>query len=126
MTIAVDDKDPTFAAELANAHIGALSRFMEKLAVTEAQQRRVYLEQQVKTTQQALMQALMQAESNFRTYSVTLRGQIAAKEVEERSQTHRHAPICHRPKPRNANRSQSISRPAQLTEQSGRGRRPPP
>ncbi len=122
MTIAVDDKDPTFAAELANAHIGALSRFMEKLAVTEAQQRRVYLEQQVKTTQQALMQA----ESNFRTYSVTLRGQIAAKEVEERSQTHCHAPICHRPKPRNANRSQSISRPAQPTEQSGRGRRPPP
>ena len=97
MTIAVDDEDPAFAAELANAHIGALSRFMEKLAVTEAQQRRVYFEQQVKNTQQALMQA----ESNFRAYSAkgglpvtdvlaqvsvtasaTLRGQIAAKEVE--------------------------------------------
>jgi uncharacterized protein involved in exopolysaccharide biosynthesis len=97
MSIAVDDKDPAFAAELANAHIGALSRLMAKVAVTEAQQRRVYFEQQVKNTQQALIQA----ESNFRTYSAkgglqvsdvlaevsvktsaTLRGQIAAKEVE--------------------------------------------
>jgi hypothetical protein len=34
MTIAVDDKDPAFAAELANAHIGALSRMMARLAVT--------------------------------------------------------------------------------------------
>ncbi|TSA23277.1 MAG: hypothetical protein D4R70_00150 [Betaproteobacteria bacterium] len=97
MTIEVDDKDPVFAARLANAHVEALSRLMGRLAVTEAQQRRAFFELQIKKTQEALTMA----DSSFRTLSAqgglpitevlaqvsvtasaTLRGQIAAKEVE--------------------------------------------
>lgn len=97
ITIEVDDKDPKFAATLANAHVDALRRMLATLAVTEAQQRRLFFEQQIKKTQEALTTA----DSRFRTLSAqgglpvtdvlaqvsvtasaTLRGQIAAKEVE--------------------------------------------
>jgi uncharacterized protein involved in exopolysaccharide biosynthesis len=97
ISIEIEDKDPKFAAALANAHVEALSRMLGKLAVTEAQQRRMFFEDQIHKTQIALNAA----DSNFRnlsakgglpvtdvlaqvsiTASATLRGQIAAKEVE--------------------------------------------
>lgn len=47
MSIEVDDKDPQFAADLANAHVDELRTLMGKLAVTEAQQRRLFFEKQL-------------------------------------------------------------------------------
>jgi uncharacterized protein involved in exopolysaccharide biosynthesis len=47
ITIDASDKDPAFAAELANAHIEELSKLTNRLAITEAQQRRVFFEKQL-------------------------------------------------------------------------------
>jgi len=47
MSIEVDDKDPQFAANLANAHIEELQKLLGRLAVTEAQQRRLFFEKQL-------------------------------------------------------------------------------
>lgn len=47
ITIEVDDKDPQFAADLANAHVEELQKLLGKLAVTEAQQRRAFFEKQL-------------------------------------------------------------------------------
>ncbi len=96
ITIEADDKDPAFAAKLANTHVEELRNLMGKLAVTDAQQRRVFFEQQITKTQEDLAQA----EANFRAAkeksgmqvtaviaeggvraSAEMRGQIAAKEA---------------------------------------------
>lgn len=47
ITIEVEDTDPTFASNLANAHIEALSILMGRLALSEAHQRRVFFEREV-------------------------------------------------------------------------------
>jgi tyrosine-protein kinase Etk/Wzc len=47
ITIDASDKNPAFAAELANAHIEELGKLMNRLAITEAQQRRVFFEKQL-------------------------------------------------------------------------------
>ncbi len=97
ITISADDKDPEFAAKLANAYVEELRNLMGRLAVTDAQQRRVFFEQQIAKTQEELAQA----EANFRSAqeksgmqvtaviaeggvraSAEMRGQIAAKEVQ--------------------------------------------
>jgi len=97
ITIEADDKDPEFAAKLANAHVEELRSLMGRLAVTDAQQRRVFFEQAIAKNQTELAEA----EANFRTakdksgMQVTaviaesavragaeMRGQIAAKEVQ--------------------------------------------
>jgi uncharacterized protein involved in exopolysaccharide biosynthesis len=97
ISIEVDDKDPTFAADLANAHVDQLRLMLTKLAVTDAQQRRVFFEQQMLKTQDALAQAEAEfraakdssgmqvtaviAEAGVRA-SAELRAQIAAREVQ--------------------------------------------
>jgi len=97
ITIEANDKDPEFAAKLANAHVDELRNLMGKLAVTDAQQRRVFYEQAIVKTQNELAEA----EANFRAakeksgMQVTaviaetsvragaeMRAQIAAKEVQ--------------------------------------------
>lgn len=97
ITIEADDKDPAFAAKLANIHVEELRNLMGRLAVTDAQQRRVFYEQAISKTQAELADA----EANFRAAkeksgmqvtaviaesgvraSAELRGQIAAKEVQ--------------------------------------------
>jgi tyrosine-protein kinase Etk/Wzc len=40
----VDDKDPVFAAELANGYVSELQKLMSRLSLTEAQQRRAFFE----------------------------------------------------------------------------------
>ena len=45
--VSVGDKDPQFAADLANAHVEELRKLLARLAVTEAQQRRVFFEKQL-------------------------------------------------------------------------------
>ncbi len=57
ITIEVDDKQPQVSAELANAHIEELQKLLSRLAVTEAQQRRLFFEKQLKQTQDKLTQA---------------------------------------------------------------------
>lgn len=47
ISIELDDKDPQFAAELANAYVQELQKLLARLAVTEAQQRRVFFEKQL-------------------------------------------------------------------------------
>ena len=57
ITIDASDKDPAFAASLANAHVEELGRLLNRLALTEAQQRRVFFEKQLATAQQKLVKA---------------------------------------------------------------------
>ncbi len=97
ITIEADDKDPEFSAQLANLHVDELRVLLGRLAVTDAQQRRMFYEQQIKKVQaelaeaeqsfrQAKAQSGMQvtaviAETGVRA-SAELRGQIAAREVQ--------------------------------------------
>jgi uncharacterized protein involved in exopolysaccharide biosynthesis len=57
ITVEVDDKDPVFAAELANANVEELGRLLKRLAITEAQQRRVFFEKQLATAKDNLTRA---------------------------------------------------------------------
>ncbi|HET7865803.1 MAG TPA: Wzz/FepE/Etk N-terminal domain-containing protein, partial [Burkholderiaceae bacterium] len=57
ITVEVDDKDPKFAADLANAHVGEISTLMNRLAISEAQQRRVFFDRQLKEIKENLVQA---------------------------------------------------------------------
>lgn len=47
ITVTVDDTDPQMAADIANAHVQELTQLLARLAVTEAQQRRQFFEQQL-------------------------------------------------------------------------------
>ncbi len=53
----VSDRDPVFAAQLANAHIEELKRLVARLALTEAQQRRQFFEKQLLQVKQDLVVA---------------------------------------------------------------------
>ncbi|KNZ31292.1 MAG: hypothetical protein AD742_18405 [Methylibium sp. NZG] len=99
IAVEVDDKEPKFAAELANAHVGEVTKVLGKLAVSEAQLRRVFFEQQLNDTKERLVKAEMglrtvqeksgvivldkQAEALIGG-AATLRAQIAEREVQMR------------------------------------------
>jgi tyrosine-protein kinase Etk/Wzc len=55
--VEVDDKDPRFAADLANAHEAEVSKLLGRLAVSEAQLRRVFFEKQLQETKENLIKA---------------------------------------------------------------------
>lgn len=57
MTIEVDDEDPNVAASLANSYVDELRLLLGRLAVTEAQQRRVFFEKQLSQTKENLTHA---------------------------------------------------------------------
>jgi len=57
ITIDVADKDPQRAAQIANMYVGELRRLLSQLAVTEAQQRRVFFEQQLEQSKRRLITA---------------------------------------------------------------------
>lgn len=57
ITVEVDDKDPGVAAQLANGFVEELGKLLDRMAVTEAQQRRLFFEKQLKQTQDKLTQA---------------------------------------------------------------------
>ncbi len=57
ISVEVDDKDPKFAADLANAHVEELRNLLGRLAVTEAQQRRLFFEKQLQITKENLANA---------------------------------------------------------------------
>ena len=94
IAVEVSDKDPVFAAGLANAYVEELSKLLDRLAVTEAQQRRVFFEAQLQKTKDALVkaeQALGASGVNAATLKTRpevavaavaqLQAQIAAQEV---------------------------------------------
>jgi tyrosine-protein kinase Etk/Wzc len=64
ISVEVDDKDPKFAADLANAHVDELRNLLGRLAVTEAQQRRMFFEKQLQVTKESLAKADMALKSS--------------------------------------------------------------
>jgi tyrosine-protein kinase Etk/Wzc len=97
ITISVEDKDPVRAAQMANAFVEELKALTKGLAITEASQRRLFFEEQLKDTRLALIKAeedLKKFQEKTGAIKVeeqakaviegiaTLRAQIAAKEVE--------------------------------------------
>lgn len=98
--IAVEDSDPVRAAELANGYVDQFRKLSEHLAITEASQRRLFFEQQLEDAKNKLAAAeeamkkteqttgLIQLDSQARALiesAVSLRAQIAAKEVQIQS-----------------------------------------
>lgn len=57
IVIEIDDHEPQRAAEIANTYVGELRRLMGTLALTEAQQRRVFFERQLEQTKGRLTSA---------------------------------------------------------------------
>ena len=97
ISIDVDDEEPVFAAQLANAYVEELFKLTSVLAVTEASQRRLFFEQQLakakdslanaeNTAREALQQGgLVKVDDQARAMVETtarLRAQISAKAVE--------------------------------------------
>ena len=57
ITVAAIDQDPAFAAQLANAIVEELGKLLNRLAVTEAQQRRLFFEKQLAHAKDNLVKA---------------------------------------------------------------------
>jgi capsule polysaccharide export protein KpsE/RkpR len=55
--VEVDDEDPRFAADLANAHEAEITKLLARLAVSEAQLRRAFFEKQLTDTKENLVKA---------------------------------------------------------------------
>jgi uncharacterized protein involved in exopolysaccharide biosynthesis len=97
IVIEVDDDDPERAANIANAYVEELDRLTQRLAVSEAGQRRLFFERELKTTRERLAAAEMalkgtqektgliqpegQAKAVFDAFAA-VHARIAAKEVE--------------------------------------------
>ncbi len=97
ITIAVDDKDPKHAADLANAYVDELYKLTKVLAVTEAAKQRLFYEHQFEQAKDNLAKAEVAAKRALESGGVAkvdaqgqamievtarLRGQIAVKEVQ--------------------------------------------
>ncbi len=57
ISVSVDDKDPQFAADLANAYIDELSKLNQTMAVSDASVRRLFFEEQLKSVKDQLAEA---------------------------------------------------------------------
>jgi tyrosine-protein kinase Etk/Wzc len=64
ITIAVDDHDPAIAAQMANAYVDSLTKLLNRLAITESQQRRLFFEKQVNDTKDKLNAAQLALEGS--------------------------------------------------------------
>jgi uncharacterized protein involved in exopolysaccharide biosynthesis len=95
--IEVEDSDPARAAELANAYVQELEKKNERLAITEAAQRRLFFEKQLSAQQTALAAAEVELKNTQERTGLIkldeqgkaiieavaqLRAQIAVKEVQ--------------------------------------------
>lgn len=100
ITIKVNDSDRNRAAELANAYVEEFQRITDGLALTEAAQRRTYFERELNKVKEQLLQAekalknsqertgMLELDSQSKSIiqaTVTLKAQIAAKEVQIQS-----------------------------------------
>jgi tyrosine-protein kinase Etk/Wzc len=86
ISVEADDKDPNFAADLANAHVQELRNLLGRLAVTEAQQRRMFFEKQLQTTKANLAKAELALKSSGISSSVLKSSPISAVEAVARLQ----------------------------------------
>jgi tyrosine-protein kinase Etk/Wzc len=97
ISVEADDKDPKFAAELANAYVSELRLLMGRLAITEAQQKRAFFEAQMTKAKDELVKAelaVKQSQERGGLVSVDaqtqstigaaaqLRAQVVSKEVQ--------------------------------------------
>ena len=97
ITISFEDRDRKRAADVANGYVEELYKLTQALAVTEAGQRRLFLEKQLKLTKEGLVEAELALKKTQETTGfikldeqsraiieavASLRAQIAAKEVE--------------------------------------------
>lgn len=95
MVVEVDDHDPKRAAAIANAYVEELSILLSRLAVTEAQQRRVFFERQLEKVKGDLTRAqlalkmggtgsdILKTQPQTAVIEVAqLTAQVTAKEVE--------------------------------------------
>lgn len=97
ISISVTDEDPKFAADLANAYVDELTKLTQTMAVTEAAQRRLFFEKQLKDTKEQLADAevamrkmqektgMIQPDGQVQAIIsniAQLKGTIAAKEVQ--------------------------------------------
>jgi len=57
ISVEVEDHDPVVAAKIANAYIERLAKLMSTLALTEAQQRRIFFEKQINAAKEKLIEA---------------------------------------------------------------------
>ena len=64
ITVEVDDKSPQRAADVANRYVDELRRMSSLLAVTEAQQRRVFFERQLNDSRDRLVKAQLALQSS--------------------------------------------------------------
>ncbi len=81
ISVEVDDKDPKFAADLANAHIEELRNLLGRLAVTEAQQRRMFFEKQLQITKENFTKADLALKSSGINSSVLKSSPASALEA---------------------------------------------
>ncbi len=97
ISISVTDRDPRRAADIANAYVEELHNLNQNLAITEAAQRRLFYDQQLRAESEELSRAelalkqveeksgLLQPEAQGRTVIASvaeMRAQIAAHEVQ--------------------------------------------
>lgn len=100
ITITVEDSDPKFAADLANAYVAELSQLTKGLAITEASRRRLFFEKQLSTAKDDLANAevamkkmqqttgMLQLDGQVKgiiANEAQLQGLIASKEVQLQS-----------------------------------------
>ena len=81
ISVEVDDKDPKFAADLANAHVDELRNLLARLAVTEAQQRRMFFEKQLQVTKENFTKADLALKSSGINSSVLKTSPASAVEA---------------------------------------------
>ena len=81
ISVEVDDKDPKFAADMANAHVEELRNLLGRLAVTEAQQRRMFFEKQLAQTKDNLAKADLALKSSGINSSVLKSSPASAVEA---------------------------------------------
>jgi len=100
ITITATDKDPHFAADLANGYVTEYKNFSANLAISEASQRRLFFEQQLRQAKDDLQNAqealkntqqstgILEASTQMRALveaGASLRAQLAAKQVQLQS-----------------------------------------
>lgn len=79
ITVAVDDEEPQFAADMANAYYEVLKELLTRVAITEAQQKRVFFEEQFAKAKNELADAEVKLkEVQERTGLIQLEGQATA------------------------------------------------
>lgn len=64
ITVEVEDESPTRAAEMANAYVEELRRLTSVLAISEAQQRRVFFEKELKEARDQLARAQQEMQAS--------------------------------------------------------------